>query len=415
MPRAQVVAKTIYIVTLSYIDCATTRKATMSFVNVWVNSGAEKARPGRKSVILIFESWLKSKGFPSLEDAVKFQEEAQGRERYRIVDLAVEHVKEKGGTYKGMSHRYTTIRSFFMRSRVELPKIPVNFAPTRDATIDALNLETFNIFLRDSDLRDQAIYLSLFQGLMDQHRFFLYFNPKGFELSEHIKKDGIDKPYRLNLLRGRKGNPRPFNTWIGHDALEAWKIYFDKERGWPKEGEGAALDRNGKTLSQNAFFLVHIRRLHRLGFLKANGNKATRSGVGLHEIRDLARSTLEKAKKDDFNTTSAGYWMGHTVDPLFYNKVWQLEPEYNLAQYNIAVRYLNILSGPVTTILEDPEQLLERLKTSPVFQDYLKDLVRDIVIVRPDILAGVEQIAEDAKKFREVEHRLQQRQALANR
>jgi hypothetical protein len=371
----------------------------MSFVDVWVNSAAEKARPGRKSVILIFEKWLKSKGFPSLEDAVKFQEQAQGRDRYRIVDLAVEHVKEWGGTYKTMSQRYTTIRSFFMRSRAELPKVSINFVPTRDATVGALNLETFNIFLRDSDLRDQAIYLSLFQGLMDQHRFFLYFNPKGQDLGEHIKKNGIDKSYRVNVLRGRKGNPKPYNTWIGRDALEAWKIYFDKERGWPKEGEGAALDRDGKPLSQNAFFLVHIRRLHRLGFLKENGNKATRSGVGLHEIRDLARSTLEKAKKDDFNTTSAEFWMGHTIDPLGYNKLWQVEPEYNLAQYNIAVRYLNILSGPVTTIAEDPEQLLERLKTSPAFHKYVESMMADNPVLASTIARAA---FKDSETVREI-------------
>jgi hypothetical protein len=219
---------------------------------------------------------------------------------------------------------------------------------------------------------------------MDQHRFFLYFNPKGQDLGEHIKKNGIDKSYRVNVLRGRKGNPKPYNTWIGRDALEAWKIYFDKERGWPKEGEGAALDRDGNPLSQNAFFLVHIRRLHRLGFLKENGNKASRSGVSLHEIRDLGRSLLEKAR-GSFNTNSAEYWMGHSVDPLFYNRIWQLDRDYNEAQYRAIEPILNIISHAEYTM--NDEQMLEKLKTSPVFHDYVHNMLEtmDISIDETDL------------------------------
>ena len=42
--------------------------------------------------------------------------------------------------------------------------------------------------------------------------------------------------------------------------------------------------------------------------------KNTRYGLGLHEIRDLARSTVEKATSEGFNPTSAEFWMGHSVD-----------------------------------------------------------------------------------------------------
>jgi hypothetical protein len=119
----------------------------------------------------------------------------------------------------------------------------------------------------------------------------------------------------------------------------------------------------------------------------------------LHEIRDLARSTLEKAKKDDFNTTSAEFWMGHTIDPLGYNKLWQVEPEYNLAQYNIAVRYLNILSGPVTTIAEDPEQLLERLKTSPAFHKYVESMMADNPVLASTIARAA---FKDSETVREI-------------
>jgi hypothetical protein len=83
-----------------------------------------------------------------------------------------------------------------------------------------------------------------------------------------------------------------------------------------------------------------------LKFVNGVGEKYTRYGLGLHDLRDLGRSILEKAKEQKFNVTSAEFWMGHlnAVDPLFYNKIWKLDPEYNLTQYKIAERYFNILS-----------------------------------------------------------------------
>lgn len=52
--------------------------------------------------------------------------------------------------------------------------------------------------------------------------------------------------------------------------------------------------------------------------------------------------------------------MGHNIDPLFYNKIWKLDSEYNLTQYKIAERYLNILSTPLES--EQIQQQQEELK-----------------------------------------------------
>jgi hypothetical protein len=188
--------------------------------------------------------------------------------------------------------------------------------------------------------------MSLLQSLMDQKRFF-QFNTHGYELGQHIKEKGIDTPFRIDFLRGRKTNPQPFNSWLGHDALEAWKRYFEQVRGYPKEGEMAALvwNHKQKQLHPIAMRLGHLYNLRKLGYIKGKGKLTSRYGLGMHELRDLARSLLEKAKEVNFNTLSAEYWMGHTVDRMFYNKVWTLDPEYNLAQYRIAEKYLNVLSG----------------------------------------------------------------------
>jgi hypothetical protein len=287
---------------------------------------------------------------------VVFQKNAVGDDRYRIVDLLVEYVRERGGTYRGMRTRYTTVRSFFLHSRAELPRVPVRFTPTRDAAVGRLNLDVLRVLVQAAGLRNRAIYLTLFQGLMDQKRF-TEFNRRGFELAEHVRRVGVETPFRVDFLRGRKGNARPFNTWIGRDALEAWRLYFDRERGWPNPGEAAALDGDGKPLGRVALRASHRYLLRKLRFVTGYGDKSTRYGYNLHELRDLARSILEKARADGFNPQSAEYWMGHTVDPLYYNKVWKLDPEYNLAQYRIAEKYLSLSGRPSA----DADALIESI------------------------------------------------------
>ena len=375
----------------------------MSQVERFLMSRSETNRHSANSLVFQFQTWLaKHSEFSNLDAALDYQEKAVGKEKYRIGDLLVEYVKEAGGTFHTMQARYNVVRSFFYHSRAELPKIVVQFMPTKDASVGRLNLDSFKIFLKASSLRDQAIYLSLFQGLIDQERFFTIFNPKGYELGEHIKKHGLDAPYRIEFLRGRKGNPHAFNSFIGHDALEAWKQYFEHERlgGYPKEGEACALDQYGKTLSKQGFWELHCSRQRRLGFANGNGkrDRGSRYGFGSHELRDLARSILEKAKTEGFNEKSAEYWMGHQVDRLFYNKLWSIDPAYIVTQYKIAEKHLNILSGNQTVDVEKivDDRTAEDKRKIAELEDRLAKAEKE----KPDLDKYFEEnIGEIIKKF----------------
>ena len=351
---------------------------TSAIVERWLDTFSVTTRQGCKSGIGMFETWLRGKGgFASLEDAVRFQKSAVGDDRYRIVDLLTDWLKNCGGAYKGLTWRNSIVRSFFRESRAELPVVRLNLTPTRDMAVGRLGLDVFQTLLKSADLRDQAIYLTCFQGLFDQYRFFQYFNPKGYELGEYIKTTGTKEPYRIEVLRGRKSNRNSYNTWIGHDALEAWKLYFDRKRGWPQEGESAALDRYGKPLTQHGFFRSHSRRLRNLHYINGYGTHASRYGYNPHELRDLARSILEKARSKDFNTNSVEYWMGHTVDPQFYNKIWKLDADYNLNQYRIAEKYLNILSGTISQFAARDE-LKQMLFNDPNTRQDLKTMILEM-------------------------------------
>jgi hypothetical protein len=100
--------------------------------------------------------------------------------------------------------------------------------------------------------------------------------------------------------------------------------------------------------------------LARLKIIQPGKGTDTRYGYNLHELRDVARSVLEKAKGENFNTNSAEFWMGHNVDALFYNEIWKLDPAYNLMQYQIAEKHLSILSNP--PVSEEIRKEEDRLK-----------------------------------------------------
>lgn len=193
---------------------------------------------------------------------------------------------------------------------------------------------------------------------MDLERFTNFNRKYAGALVKHIREKGLDAPFRIDFLGGRKRNPRPFYTYIYHDALAAWQFYFEKERGWPKEDQPIATAQGGakspakKTIRDNFIRIavrLHIRTPPRI--------KGEQTGVAPHEaFRDVIRSLLQTATKKGFDTLCAEFWMGHRIDPYNYNKFTEHQPEYVLENAKIAAKYLNIISQTIT----DEQSAMER-------------------------------------------------------
>lgn len=161
--------------------------------------------PAIRSMVRGFETWCKARGvFSSLDEMVKFQDTSERRDRYKVLDCLLDYVKERGGTYYGMRSRYSAVRSYFLHKRCKLPHVPTSFVPTKDASVARMNFDVFHVLLNATGLRNRAVYLSLFQGMMDQKRFFEIFNAHGYDLGCHIKEKGADEAYRVDCLRGEK-------------------------------------------------------------------------------------------------------------------------------------------------------------------------------------------------------------------
>jgi hypothetical protein len=143
---------------------------------------------------------------------------------------------------------------------------------------------------------------------------------------------------------------------------------FEKERGWPKPKEPIWLRRRkgqyGYALTEVSFRQMWMKHLRRIGVIpKRFPDRTVRYGYNPHETRDLAKSLLHtRAKAEGFDMDCAEFWLGHTVDPLGYDKFYQ-DQEYVKKQYLIAEKHLNILSmQPPTEQVQQQQKEIEELR-----------------------------------------------------
>jgi len=218
----------------------------------------------------------------------------------------------------------------------------------------------------------------------------------GYYIGEQIKK-GV-QPIELEMKWGRKQNEKPWRTYLGKDAIEAFKEYFEKDRGYPKLGEPIWYGENpsfkGQVLGDAGYSQIFARLLARLGYRPPVGTRTykvgsmtVRYGLGPHEVRDIAISLSQKAVSQGFNPESADYFAGHTVDPLGYRKLHELDPDYRKRQYVIVEPFLNLYSSRV----EEPSKL-EQLRR----QLELWGVNADEIITQK----GVEKLAGMRKEYK---------------
>jgi hypothetical protein len=99
---------------------------------------------------------------------------------------------------------------------------------------------------------------------------------------------------------------------------------------------------------------------------KRKGPIGSRYGYNLHEMRDVATTYLHiQAKAEGLDMDCVKFWCGQVgqIDPLKYDKFYK-EKEYTRAQYLIAEKYLNIMTGhpqQLKTVVQENVELRERM------------------------------------------------------
>ncbi len=167
-------------------------------------------------------------------------------------------------------------------------------------------------------------------------------------------------------------NVKPYKTFIGGDAKAALLKYlpyrvlardkFDGTRGKDrflvirgknfagKEYVEKEFNPNailysswGTPINENAIYDYWRRKLVALGIRipVGDGDPTNRYGDNQHEIRDVLRSQWQKTNADK---TVIEYMLGHTIDPLGYNKAYK-DDAWVISEIRKAMHMLNIMSS----------------------------------------------------------------------
>lgn len=331
---------------LSFYKSGNCRRSRLSILNSWI-------------------AWLKQNpDFKNVtpQDLIMMQKIAVGDDRYRLLDLLQDFIKERDATFNSNNLYYSTIKSFFEGNRVALPEDKFNIPYARDPNKAKLTVDHVRLLSLKADYGMIAFYQTLWQSLMDQERF-QYFNLNyGGQLSEHLKTKGVDEPFLIEYP-GRKQTRGKlyFYTFIGRDALVMWKNYFDVERNYPEEGEAIFINSDGKPQSKQNIYIRHLRFCERLRFYKRSGEIHTRYGFNLHEFRDLAKTVLHlEGRKNGLDLDAVDFWMGHLPDRNQYDKFYT-DRKYMLEQYRIAEKHLNIISGSQEQQLGNIDEVIDKI------------------------------------------------------
>lgn len=274
---------------------------------------------------------------------VEFQDNAQSkRERFLILDALQRWVGRLNLRVSSKRRAQASVRSFFLRNRSPLPRDPdfnLRREDSKPRVVGSLTFDEFRMILAGCSPCYQAVFLCMFQGGMGKSEL-VYWSDYGktsllSQLRHHMSPIRVDLPGRK-----RARNERPYYTFIGSDAVEALETYLEKA---PRDAETIFLNQYGRPLNAKSIELYWGRKIHRLGLVKKpNGaDGSTRYGKSPHELRDLFRTRWQKSGADP---VAAEFFMGHTVDPLEYNKVMR-DVDYARAQYFHAERWLSVRGG----------------------------------------------------------------------
>ena len=336
---------------------------TFRSVGRWLNRLGAPSRRVRLAYFRQFVLWMQEEGneFKAFtpDDLIEYQEDADKKTRYDILDMLQRYVLGTVGTANTKNARYSSVKSFFLHNRAPLPADVFNIKAGNGITKSVqgtLTAEEVKHAILTYRPAFAAAYLSMYQGALDQE-MFTHWNTHGYEsLMEQLKQN----PDIVKIeLPGRKSNRnvKPYYTFIGSDAIKAIRTYLKRRPNykWTVKIEGRNrtkipdtskpitaifVNQYGNPISKSALAQYWIRHLRVCGIVNKMENN--RSGKGLHEMRDVWSSIWTKGPAEK---VCGEYFMGHEIDSLNYDKSFR-DTAFYLNEYRKNLNYVNIMSRP---------------------------------------------------------------------
>lgn len=388
----------------NFDKCATVAK--------WRGRLAASTFTAHRNIFRMFMRWLRENGGEfsdySPDDFIAYMkdEDRKKGDGFKVLDLVQSFVDQLDWRYNSKVRAYAAVRSFFLHNRAELPRDGgYEMRSNKPPVEGTLTIDEIRDIIMGSNELYQAIYISMFQGALDLSGFE-YWNTNGWEdLKEQLRDDPEVVKVKLPG-RKRQRNKRPFYTFIGGDSIKAIRNYLPKR---PKGGTAIFYNKDGGAVNKKAVKMYWLRHLDRQGLIsravgRGRKGRGNRYGKNLHEIRDVFRSQWEKSPA---KVSVAEFMMGHTVDPLEYNKAYRDE-SWTRREYMKALPMLQIMSSgrPFGMVDEDELETLRRKMRK--FEEEKRQREDEGVVTRED-LAEVHRILDEVKSTQKREIRTYER------
>lgn len=267
---------------------------------------------------------------------------------YAVLDTMQEYVQQfqKTRRYATLQGMYATLRSFYLHNRIPLPqdrsfRIRADVPPVERQ----LGIGHLHELIGLATQPWRSMILVKWMALLDTECLLYVDRHYGNIIADAIRRN--ESPIKLIVPgRKKKRNIRPFFSYIGKDAIDSLRQYFERDRGWPQNKEPiwyyphkhAPINRNGFS----AAWIALLRKARLISMRQ--GDKTTRYGYNPHNTRDIAISILNTVP--GLASKCVEFWAGHEIDPLGYNQFYSIKPDYVLEQYRLAEPHLNIISNP---------------------------------------------------------------------
>ncbi len=267
-------------------------------------------------------------------------------DKYVVLDAIQDYVNSLNGfRYKTKESAYAALRSYFQHNRVMLPRDPSFRIRSDRAPIERkLTMENLHQLIGLATQPFRSMILVKWMGLLDNEGLMHVSHNCAADVVKAIREK---QPILRLEIPGRKRarNRRSYYTFIGRDALESLKEYFDRDRGYPAPGEPIWLyGQTRRPVNKAGFVHAWLRLLRRARLIPREvGGRTSRYGFNAHNTRDIGISLLNTVS--GLNPKCIEFWAGHDIDPLGYNQFYSIKPQYVEEQYKLAEPYLNILTG----------------------------------------------------------------------
>ena len=203
-------------------------------LSFWVSRLDVNTQKANRSHFNRWMSWLNTK--PDWEKTTPralLVRHLEIEDKYVIVDLLQEYINGLNLRKSSKRKAYSVIRPFFNHNRCALPPDTTFRIRSDKPPVQAkLSIQDIADVIATSNLRYRSLILFKWQSLLDNERLIFANLHCSDQILKQIKNN--EHPVRIDLP-GRKSNENDtegaFYTFIGSDAVEALKEYFDKVQG----------------------------------------------------------------------------------------------------------------------------------------------------------------------------------------